>query len=196
MNANDSGHRPLALAFWPADGRPQMVLRGLILTVLGCGLLVISAKTQVPFWPVSMSMQTLAVLLIGFTYGSRLAAATVLVYLLLGILDVPVFVGYVAGPDYFKGPTGGYLVGFLIASVLLGILAERGWDRRFATSLPALLLANALIYVPGVFWLAGFLGSFDRAIAGGVVPFLLGDALKLAMVGSMVLAARLVADYR
>jgi biotin transport system substrate-specific component len=196
MSVNDTGHIPLALAFLPADGRPQAVLRGLILAVLGCGLMVISAKTQVPFWPVPMSMQTLAVLLIGFTYGPRLAAVTILSYLLLGLLDAPVFVGYTAGPDYFKGPTGGYLVGFLLAAVTLGWLAERGWDRRFTTSVAALLIANALIYVPGVIWLASFLGSVDRAVVGGVVPFLLGDALKLAMVGSVVLGARFVADHQ
>jgi biotin transport system substrate-specific component len=101
-----------------------------VLAVIGSILLTISAKIQVPFWPVPMTMQTLVVLVLGVAYGWRLAGATVLLYLAQGALSLPVFAGG-GGLAYMSGPTGGYLVGFLLAAVAVGWLAERGWLARW-----------------------------------------------------------------
>ena len=103
-------------------------VRGIVLAVIGSILLTISAKIQVPFWPVPMTMQTFVVLVLGVAYGWRLAGATVLLYLAQGALSLPVFAAG-GGLAYMSGPTGGYLVGFLLAAVAVGWLAERSWAR-------------------------------------------------------------------
>ena len=102
-------------------------------------------------------------------------------YLGEGLAGLPVFAGPVAGPAYFAGPTAGYLLGFVLAVVVVGGLAERGWDRNPATLFVAMLAGNALLYVPGLLWLQGFTG-WDGVLQAGLFPFLFGDALKLALV--------------
>ena len=116
----------LANVLWPRSS----ALRAAILALSGSLLLAVSAKIQVPFWPVPMTMQSLAVLLIGITLGSRMGAATIVLYLAEGFCGLPVFAGATAGPAYMAGPTGGYLIGFLLCAAAVGVLAERGWDRN------------------------------------------------------------------
>src|SRR5262245_60405354 len=113
---------------------------GIVLTVVGVLLLTLSAKIQIPLWPVPMTMQTYVILVIGMAYGTRLAMLTVFAYLLAGALGLPVFAGTPEkgiGIPYMLGPTGGYLAGFLAATLLMGKLAERGWDRHIGRSLVA-----------------------------------------------------------
>ena len=145
--------------------------------LVGIALLTASAHIKIPFYPVPLTMQTLVVLGIGMTYGVRLGGVTLLGYLAAGVIGLPVFAGG-AGIAYMMGPTGGYLAGFFVAAVVLGVLAERGWTRNWATSAAAMLIGNAIIYLLGVGWLTSLIG-WDKAVQFGLLPFLYGDVLKL-----------------
>ena len=180
--STESTRAPLAAALWPAAG--GRLLRPLTLVLLGSVLLTLTAKFQVPFYPVPMTLQPLAVLLIGAVYGWRLGGLTVLAYLAEGALGLPVFAGTPEkgiGVAYMLGPTGGYLLGFALAAALTGWLAERGWDRRPLSTLALLTAGMAAIYLPGLLWLGSLLGWDKPILALGLYPFLLGDALKIAL---------------
>jgi biotin transport system substrate-specific component len=156
---------------------PQRRIIHNILLVVGFSLLIgLSAQVAVPlpFTPVPITMQTLTVLLTGMLLGSRLGTATLLAYLAEGAAGLPVFAQGKAGLP--TGPTGGYLIGFVFAAALVGFLAERGWDRRWTTTLLAMVLGNLVIYAFGVTWLSTFIPD---AIAKGMLPFLIGDAIKI-----------------
>lgn len=180
-------------ALWPSE-RVNTLLRNVILALVGTALLTVSAKIQVPFWPVPMTMQTFAVLVIGMAYGWRLGAATVLLYLVQGAAGLPVFAAG-GGIAYFAGPTGGYLAGFLLAAALVGGLAERGWDRSVLPTVAAMLLGTVVIFCFGVAWLTIFLANakalsldaaFAAALANGVTPFLAGAAAKIALAAAVL----------
>jgi biotin transport system substrate-specific component len=179
-----SGAQPtLAATLWPVATRGRL-LRGLVLLVAGTLLLTLSAKIKVPFYPVPMTFQTLVVLALGMAYGWRLAASTLALYLVAGALGAPVFAGTPEkgiGLAYMMGPTGGYLLGFIMAATLCGWLAERGWDRRVSSTIAALLLGNAVIYLPGLLWLGTLLGWDKPVLEWGLYPFILGDLLKLGL---------------
>jgi biotin transport system substrate-specific component len=176
-------HATLADALWsPAAGSPAV--RAIALAVIGSILLTLSAKIQVPFWPVPMTMQTFVVLVLGVAYGWRLAGATVLLYLAQGALGLPVFAGG-GGPAYMAGPTGGYLVGFLLAAVAVGCLAERGWARSWTSTLAAMLIGTAIIFACGIAWLSTLVG-LPKAIDVGLKPFLLSEAVKIALATALV----------
>lgn len=167
------------------------------LVVLGVALLALSAKVQVPVWPspVPVTMGTFAVLGLGAAYGPRLGLATILGYMGLGALGADVFAGSakVHGLTYMMGSTGGYLVGYVLATLALGLAARAGWDRSVGKMGLAMLIGNALIYVPGALWLHHVIvagGLFDatkytsdwaQTLAWGVTPYLIGDAMKLAL---------------
>ena len=162
------------------------------LVVFGSLLLAASAQFKIPLYPVPVTGQTLVVLLIGMTYGLRLGAITMAAYLFEGAIGLPVFAGGAAGVTVLMGPTGGYLFGFLLACIAMGYLAERGMGRTAFSTIVAMVIGNFVIYLCGVFWLVSFIG-FGQAIAVGVLPFLFGDALKLAIAaGLMPLAWRAV----
>ncbi|MFQ6100710.1 MAG: biotin transporter BioY [Anaerolineae bacterium] len=149
-----------------------------------CGSLFVALSAQVAiyltFSPVPITGQTLAVLLAGALLGSRRGSLCLLAYLTEGALGLPVFAGGMAGPARLMGPTGGYLVGFVAAAYVTGLLAERGWDRRVGTTLLAMLLGNAAIYALGLLWLTVFVG-IGRVLSLGLYPFIVGDLLKLAL---------------
>lgn len=171
----------LADRLWPAT-EGQAILRAAVLAVFGSLLLWASAKVQVPFYPVPMTLQTAVVLLIGVAYGPRLAAGTLLLYLAEGAVGLPVFAGTPErgiGLAYMVGPTGGYLAGFLAAAVIAGWTAER--SRHWLTTALGLLAAIVAIHLLGAAWLATLVGP-AKAVSLGVLPFLLGDAVKLALV--------------
>ena len=157
---------------------------------VAAGVAFISLLAQiaipVPGSPVPVTGQTLAVLLIGTTYGARLGVLTFATYLLAGIAGAPIFApsGTSAnhGIDRLIGATGGYLVGMLIASLVLGYLADRKADQKFRTSFPALLLGDVIIFTFGLLWLQQTLDlSWSKTIAAGFTPFILGEALKIAI---------------
>lgn len=166
---------------WAKD---NALARNIFLAIAGSIALWVSAKIQIPFYPVPVSMQTFVILMIGMAFGWRLAGATVALYLAEGLLGLPVFAGTPEkgiGLAYMVGPTGGYLLGFLLAAVAVGWLAERGLDRNVFTTGLAMLLGNALIYVPGLIWLGAVLGWDKPILAWGLTPFLIGDAAKLVL---------------
>jgi biotin transport system substrate-specific component len=156
-------------------------VRDLLLVVTGSLFVTAMAQVRIPlpFTPVPLTGQTFAVLLVGAVLGSRRGAASLLLYLAQGAIGLPVFAGGASGLLYMSGPTGGYLVGFVGAVYLVGLLAARGLDRRIPSALLAFLAGEMVIYLFGVAWLSVYLG-FQRAIVAGLLPFLIGDAIKLA----------------
>jgi biotin transport system substrate-specific component len=175
---HSGAHATLADTVWSPVGSSPAV-RAIVLALIGTALLTLSAKIQVPFWPVPMTMQTFVVLVLGMAYGWRLAGATVLLYLAQGAIGLPVFAAG-AGIAYFAGPTAGYLAGFLFAAVVVGWLAEHGWDRSVPRTLGAMLIGTAIIFACGIAWLGTLIG-LRQAIGAGLVPFLLGEAVKIAL---------------
>ena len=174
----------LADALWPASGL-QSLVRAAALAFLGALLLTVSAKVQVPFWPVPVTLQTMVVFLLGIAYGPRLAVATVLLYLVEGAAGLPVFAGTPAkgiGLAYMVGPTGGYLAGFVAAAAIAGLTAER--SRGMLGTALGIALATAAIYLLGAGWLATFVGP-EKAVGLGVAPFLLGDLVKLGLAAAL-----------
>jgi biotin transport system substrate-specific component len=169
---------------WPS----RTALRAAILMVVGSGLLALSAKVQVPFYPVPMTMQTLVVLVLGAAYGWRLGGATVALYLLEGIAGLPVFAGAAAGPAYMAGPTGGFLVGFVLAAMATGLMAERGWDRSLLRVIVMMMLGHAIIFAVGLGWLATLIPG-EKVWALGAAPFLWATILKTALAAALMRAA-------
>ena len=191
----------LTEALWPAEGAQLWAKRG-VLVVLGIAALTLAAQVKVPVWPspVLMNLGTFAVLTIAAAYGPRLGLATMAGWLLIGALGFDVFQSSTAenaGIAYMAGPTGGYLLGYLLATLALGHAARRGWDRSVGGMAAALLAGNLLIYVPGLLWLgyliagglfdpAKYASVWDQTLAWGLTPFLVGDALKLVLAAVLV----------
>ncbi|WP_378946476.1 biotin transporter BioY [Mesorhizobium sp. ANAO-SY3R2] len=162
-----------------------------IAVIAGSLLLTLSAKVQVPFYPVPMTMQTLVVIGLGLALGPVRGAAAVALYLAQGAAGLPVFAGTPEkgiGLAYMMGPTGGFLFGYLPAALLAGWLAERGWDRNVFTAMAAALLAGAVIYVPGLLWLGSVIGFDKPVLAYGLIPFIPGDIAK-AMLAAIAFPA-------
>ncbi|MDA8050227.1 MAG: biotin transporter BioY [Rhodospirillales bacterium] len=151
-------------------------------------LLAVSAKIEVPFWPVPMTLETLAVLGLAGFFGARLIGLAILFWFAEGIAGLPVFAGPTAGPAYFLGPTGGYLAGFLLAALFVGWSADRGLRARPLDLFGAMIAGNALIYVTGVTWLAHLIG-FSKAVRLGLVPFLPADLVKSMLATAIIAAA-------
>lgn len=155
---------------------------------LAVGLITLSAKVTIPFWPVPMTMQVCAILLVAGLGGLRFGAGSVGAYMAAGAAGLPVFAG---APDkgigltYMFGPTGGYLIGFMIAAILVGWATDRFGRRLGALSMP---LGLAVIYALGVAWLAQFVPA-DKLLAFGVTPFLVGDMFKVALAALLTIAA-------
>lgn len=164
-----------------------------VATVLcGIAILTASSRIQVPWYPVPMTLQTLAVPLLGAVFGWRIGLRTVLSWLVLAAVGLPVLAGQV-GIAAFSGPTAGYLAAFPVAVVLSGILADRGWNgSRPLLAFAAMLLANAICLCGGYFWLAALIGG-ERAFTVGVLPFVTGAIVKsgLAACALTILARRL-----
>lgn len=150
--------------------------------IAGSLLIALSAQLSVrlPLSPVPITAQTLAVLWVGALLGPAQGAAAVISYLAAGLAGLPVFAGGQAGPLVLLGPSGGYLLGFVAAGAATGWLFKRGWGAGIGSTVVALAIGNAMIYLIGVPWLSVFVGR-QRAIAAGLLPFMLGDGLKLMM---------------
>jgi biotin transport system substrate-specific component len=163
----------------PLDGLKSLAL------VVGFSLLVaLSAQVVVPLpWtPVPLTGQTFAVLLTGALLGPRLGALALVAYLAEGALGLPFFKGGAGGAHYlFLSPTAGYLLAFPAAAFVTGLLAERGWDRRFLTAAAAMALGSLVILGAGWAWLALFYSGPAAAFGAGVLPFLVGDVVKIAL---------------
>lgn len=177
----------------PSLTRPAALWRGIGLALGGALLITFGAKVQIPFWPVPMTLHTLAVFLLAAALGPRLGFAAMAAYLAAGALGMPVFSGTPErgiGLAYMAGPTGGYLAGYLLGAGLTGWLAQgRGLIGRFL----AMLAGLAVVYTLGLAWLALYVPA-QGLLAAGLTPFLLGDLLKLALASGLIAAiARLKA---
>ena len=153
----------------------------------GSFLIALSAKVQVvlPFSPVPITGQTFAVLMIGALLGARRGSLAALAYILQGVAGMPVF-AFGGGFAFLLGPTGGYLIGFIPAAYITGLLAEKGWDRRTGTTVLAMILGNVVIYTCGLFWLACLMGLSVNILTVGLYPFVIGDLLKIAFAAALL----------
>lgn len=160
--------------------------------VLGTIVLTLSSYVTVPMYPVPVTMQTYAILAVAALYGWRMGTLTVLAWLGQAAIGMPVLAGGTGGLAVFAGPTAGYILAWPLITALVGWLVERGWNgHRPLLALLAMLTASAICLAMGAAWLSGFVGV-EKAIAAGVLPFLLGDALKSALAAAtlMVLARK------
>ncbi len=179
--------RPLASLALPREGAARWMVQ-ILLAVAGTLLLTLSAKTKVVLGPVDMNLQTLAVPVIAAAFGWRLGLATVLLYLAEGAAGLPVFQSTPEkgiGIAYMLGTTGGYLAGFVVMTAIVGWAADRGWDRNVFKLFGAMLVADIIMMAMGYSWLATLIGA-DKAWQFGVVPFIVGDLLKIALAASLV----------
>jgi biotin transport system substrate-specific component len=163
-----------------------LMFRRLTLVVVGIFILALFSKIKIPIWPspVPINLATLSVLTIGLTYGPKLGLTTVFGYLIIGTLGFDIFANSSAkvnGMEYMLGSTGGYLFGYLLATIALGFLARAGWDRNVFKIVLALIIGSVLIYIPGIFWLAKLYTWNKPILAWGLTPFLIGDALKILL---------------
>jgi len=137
----------------------------------------ICAKLKIEIGPVPITMQTFAVLLSGVLLGAKRGAFSQVIYLLLGLIGIPWF-SRGGGVSYIFSPTFGYIVGFVLAAFFVGFLCEKGFDRKFQSVILAMFLGNLFIYIPGLLWLAKFVG-FQKVLTLGFYPFLVGDLIKI-----------------
>lgn len=163
----------------------RTALRFAALAVLGSWLLAASAQVTVPMWPVPATLQSLIVLLLGAAGGPALGVTAVAAYLAQGVAGLPFFAGGTAGPAVLAGPTAGFLLGFLAAAWLAGQARGLGWWQQGGV----LLAAHLLLFVPGVAWLAGFVG-WERALQAGFLVFLPGTVVKTALALALLKAMR------
>ena len=157
------------------------IFYSIITVFLGSLLLIASAKIKVPLYPVPMTLQPLAVLMIAMLFGKNLATLTVGLYIFKGIIGLPVF-AFGGGLMYLMGPTGGFILGFLASAFVVGFLADRGWGRKVLLAMISMLIGMTVIYSLGIFQLA-LLKGFNFALLKGFYPFLLGDFYKLLLAG-------------
>ena len=177
-------------AIW-APNREIIWIQRLVLTAIGILFLITAAKIKLilPFSPVPITLGTFAVLTVGTIYGQRLGLLTIFGYLLTGMLGFDLFANSSAeanGILYMLGGTGGYLIGYCLAIIALGYFAKLNWDRNIFKLAIALILANILIYIPGLLWLGQLYGWDQPIIAWGLTPFIIGDMLKLALTASLI----------
>jgi biotin transport system substrate-specific component len=186
----------LRYAAFPRSG----LLTDAVLVVAGAGLIAAAAQVSIPlgFTPVPVTGQTFAVLLVGSALGTLRGGASASLYLAVGLLGAPIYADGDGGWDVVAGASGGYLVAFPLAAALSGWLAERRWDRRFNSSIGAMLTGNVLIYAIGLPWLALELNTgLERTLELGFYPFVIGDTIKLYLAAALLPAAwRLVGRRR
>lgn len=175
----------LRLAVFPRSN----LLSNALLVVAGTALVSVAAQVSIslPFTPVPITGQTFAVVLVGASLGAILGTASLVLYLLVGIAGAPVYADQAHGWSVITSASGGYIVGFVVAAALIGFLAERGWDRRFSSSVAAMLTGNVVIYLVGLPWLADRLHTnLQKTLEFGLYPFVPGDIFKLYVAGALL----------
>jgi biotin transport system substrate-specific component len=178
----------LRLAVFPRSS----LLTNVLLVLSGTGFVALAAQVSIslPFTPVPITGQTFAVVLVGAALGALLGLASLGLYLFVGALGAPVYSEHTHGWDVLTGPTGGYIVGFVLAAVLTGFLAQQRWDRRFSSSVAAMLSGNVVIYLVGLPWLAAKIDAgLEDTLEAGLYPFVVGDLFKLYLAGALLPAA-------
>ncbi|MBD1147651.1 biotin transporter BioY [Pelagibacterales bacterium SAG-MED31] len=154
-------------------------ITSVLLIIFGTLLLTISAKVQVPFWPVPMTMQTFVVFLIGSTYGVRLSFLTLVAYLIEGALGLPVFAAG-GGIIYLTGPTAGYLYGMTIAAAVISYFANIGYSTSYIKSFISIIIGSIIIFALGVLYLGSIIG-YSKALQAGLLPFIPSELFKIAL---------------
>ncbi len=168
---------------------PRTLVQNILLVLFFAGITALCTQITFRIGWVPITGQTFAVLLAGALLGSKRGAMSQLTYLAVGAMGAPVFAGYMGGPAVFAGPTAGYLIGFVPAAYVVGLLAERGWDRRVWTAVLAMFIGSVVLYAFGLSWLSIWLNRFgvdSSVFAVGLVPFLPGDALKIALAATVL----------
>jgi len=175
------------------SSRVASYARDALLIVGGSLIVAALARVSIPLQPVPVTGQTLGVLLVGAALGWQRGGLALIVYLVEGLVGLPVFAEGKVGLAVLQGSTGGYLVGFILAAALVGFLAEHGWDRTPWLTAAAMVLGNVAIYIVGVTWLTHVLSAvlpfntaFHTAIQFGVSPFLIGDAIKIIIAAALL----------
>jgi biotin transport system substrate-specific component len=159
----------------------------IVLVLAGTALVAAAAQVSIPFEPVPLTGQTFAVLLVGSSLGAIRGAVSLSLYLCLGVAGAPIYADGRHGWGIITGPTGGYIVGFVVAACVTGYLAERGWDRRFPSAVGAMLTGNVIVYAVGLPWLAVVLDTnFDTTLDLGLYKFVPGDLLKLYLAAALL----------
>ena len=164
---------------------PRSMVTDVALIFAGAVLTAIAAQIAIPMWPVPITGQTFAVLLVGAVLGASRGALSMIADFSLGAAGLPVFTGAVSGITF--GTTFGYLVGFIAAAAVVGWLSQLNWHKKVSGVLASFAIGNAVIYMFGLPWLAfalsnlGFASDLGAVAAAGLVPFLVGDAIKMAL---------------
>ncbi len=172
-----------------ADSSSKLILQ-VLLVAFGVALIALSSKFKVPLWPnpTPVTMQTLAIFALASAYGSRLAVATLLAYMVTGAMGAPVFTGTPEkgiGLAYMAGPTGGYLAGFVVMAYITGLAADRGWSKSPFKMAGAMFTGEVIMLLMGALWM-GYLFGSDKIIAWGIGPFIVTDLIKLAIAACIV----------
>ena len=162
-----------------APGPARSVWQAILLAVAGSLVIAVSAKLQIPFWPVPLTVQSLAVMVLGAALGPGVSVAAVLLYVVEGACGLPVFAGTGRGLAVLTGPTGGFLLGFVLAAPCVGWLVRRGWGRSLGGAALAMVVGHAVLFVPGLVWLSHRMGEAP-AVRFGLTPFLAAILLKVA----------------
>jgi biotin transport system substrate-specific component len=168
---------------------PRSAINNVALILSGAVLTAYAAQLVIPMWPVPITAQTLAVLLVGSVLGATRGAISLIVYFSMGAVGLPVFS---AATSLSFGPTFGYLVGFIAAAALVGYLSQRGWHKSVSGVLGSFAIANSVIYLFGLPWLAFALGSLGAAndlasvAAAGFAPFIIGDVIKMTLAAALL----------
>lgn len=168
----------------PAE-KKQAAVYDIALILAGSAFIAICAQIAVG-WPVPMTLQTLAVLMVGALLGAKKGSLAVVIYALEGMAGLPVFAGCKAGMAVMAGPTGGYIAGFAAAAYVVGMLCQRGWDRHVGTTIAAMVVGEVILFAFGLFWLGCLFGFSKSVLAMGFYPFILGDILKVALAAAVL----------
>ncbi len=163
------------------------VFLDIFMVILSVAFLGVMANIRIPLWPVPITMQTFGVFAIAFFFGSKKGSLSILAYVLAGIVGFGVFAGYSSGMAVMIGPTGGYIIGFLVAAFFVGYMIEKGYGRDKKSILLCMVIGNLIIYLGGIISLRLFFADFTwwKIMMVGVIPFLIGDAIKI--IGAMAL---------
>ena len=178
-----------------APGRPTLADRifthsiatDVVLIAAGAALTAVAAQLTVPLWPVPITGQTLAVLVVGSTLGAVRGSISMLVYAVLGIVGLPVFSDASHGFGVIAGPTGGYIIGFIFAAALTGWLAQRTWDHRILGAVASFAAGTLVTFAIGLPWLAVSLGlNLEQTLAAGLYPFVVGGIVKALLAAGFI----------
>lgn len=181
---------------------PRSIVVDVALVLAGTALTALLAQVAIPIWPVPITLQTFSVLLVGAVLGPFRGAASMGLYLVLGLVGVPVFTGWKSG-NIINLPSGGYIVGFIIAAAVVGLLAQLKWDRVVLRTILSFVIGSAIIYAVGVPWLYVALAQSNAipadqllsyTITNGLLVFLIGDAVKAAAAGALLPATWKLVD--